>query len=106
MNGSGAEASARLVVRVQPGARRDALLARLGTGEWKLAVSAPPEDGRANDAVVELLARLLGVKRRQVTVARGLSARVKQIEVTGVSAEDAERMLAAALPETKERHGE
>lgn len=106
MNGPGAAGAARLNVRVQPGARRDALLARLESGEWKLAVSAPPEDGRANEAVVELLARLLGVKRRQVTVARGHGARTKQIEVAGISAADAERRLAAALPETKERHGE
>jgi hypothetical protein len=106
LSGPQAEPLARLSVRVQPGARRDALLARLDTGEWKLAVSAPPEDGRANEAVVELLAGLLGVKRRQVVVTRGLSARAKQVEVSGMAAADAERRLAAALPETKERHGE
>ena len=97
---------ARIAVRVQPGARRDALLGRLGTGEWKLAVVAPPEAGRANDAVVELVADLLGVKRRQVTVARGSSARAKVIEVTGVDADEAGRRLAAALPGPGERHGE
>jgi uncharacterized protein (TIGR00251 family) len=106
LSGAGAEPPARLSVRVQPGARRDALLGRLESGEWKLAVSAPPEDGRANDAVVDLLAGLLGVKRRQVTVTRGLSARAKQVEVAGMNAADAERRLAAALPEAKERHGE
>jgi uncharacterized protein (TIGR00251 family) len=100
------EPLARLAVRVQPGARRNALLGRLETGEWKLAVSAPPEDGRANDAVVELLASLLGVRRRQVTVARGASSRGKQIEVSGVSAEAAERMLGEALKGTKARDGE
>ena len=89
---------ARLSVRVQPGARRDALVGRLESGEWKLAVVAPPEDGRANDAVVELVAVLLGVKRRQVTVARGQSSRVKQVEVTGLSTAAAERKLEAALP--------
>ncbi len=89
---------AQLALRVQPGARRAALLARLASGEWKLAVTAPPEDGRANDAVVELLADLLGVKRRQVTVTRGLSSRIKQVEVVGLSSADAEHRLAAALP--------
>src|SRR5689334_25378665 len=44
----------RISVRVQPGARRTALLGRLADGTWKLAVTAPPEGGRANDAVVEL----------------------------------------------------
>jgi uncharacterized protein (TIGR00251 family) len=92
---------ARIAVRVQPGARRNALLDRLATGEWKLAVSAPPEDGRANDAVVELVAELLGVKRRQVEVARGASSRSKTIEVTGLEAGEAERRLAAALEAAK-----
>jgi uncharacterized protein len=100
------EPLARLPVRVQPGARRTALLGRLETGEWKLAVNAPPEDGRANDAVVELLAELLGLKRRQVIVARGHSSRGKLVEVTGMSAEEAERRLAAAIDSPKGRHGE
>ena len=96
---------ARLAVRVQPGARRDALTGRLASGEWKLAVTAPPEDGRANAAVVELLAGLLGVRRRQVTVARGSSARGKQVDVEGLDAREAERRLAAALP-AKDGNGE
>ena len=99
-------APARLAVRVQPGARREALIGRLESGEWKLAVSAPPEDGRANDAVVELLAELLGVKRRQVSVARGHSSRAKQVEVEGMSAAEAERRLVAALEPKRDVNGE
>ncbi len=87
----------KLALRVQPGAKRSALLARLASGEWKVAVAAPPADGRANEAVVELVSELLGVKRRQVTVARGMSSRSKVIEVEGVSAAEAEARLAAAL---------
>lgn len=99
-------APARLTVRVQPGARRDALLGRLESGEWKLAVASPPEDGRANDAVVVLLAGLLGVKRRQVSVARGHSSRAKQVEVEGMSADEAERRLVAALGPKRDVNGE
>jgi len=88
----------KLALRVQPGAKKSALLARLASGEWKVAVSAPPVEGRANDAVVELVSGLLGVKRRQVTVARGTSSRSKLLEVEGVSAAEAEARLAAALP--------
>ncbi|MFN8589532.1 MAG: DUF167 domain-containing protein [Candidatus Eisenbacteria bacterium] len=98
--------SAQLAVRVQPGARRNALTGRLASGEWKLAVTAPPEDGRANDAVVELLAQLLDLKRRQVTVARGASSRSKTIAVEGLSAADAEARLAAELERTNEAHGQ
>ena len=89
----------KLSLRVQPGAKRDALLAQLASGEWKVAVSAPPADGRANEAVVQLLSELLGVKRRQVTLARGASSRSKVLEVEGVSAAEVQARLAAALPE-------
>ena len=88
----------KLALRVQPGAKRSALLARLASGEWKVAVSAPPVEGRANEAVMELVSGLLGVKRRQVTVARGTSSRSKVLEVDGVSTAEAEARLAAALP--------
>ncbi len=98
--------SAQVPVRVQPGARRNALLGRLASGEWKLAVTAPPEDGRANDAVVELLAGLLGVKRRQVSVARGATSRGKTIAVEGLEPREAEALLAAELERTAKSHGE
>jgi uncharacterized protein YggU (UPF0235/DUF167 family) len=93
-------------VRVQPGARRAALLGRLSSGAWKLAVSAPPEDGRANEAVVELVAELLGVKRRQVSIARGASSRGKIVEIESLDADEAERRLAAALERANVRDGE
>lgn len=98
--------SARFAVKVQPGARRNALTARLDSGEWKLAVTAPPEDGRANEAVMELVATLLGVKRRQVTVTRGHSSRSKTIEVADLETGVVEQRLAAALESSKDKHGE
>jgi hypothetical protein len=65
-----------LQVRLQPGARRAGVL-----GEWngllKLAVSAPPEDGRANRAAAELLAELFGLRPSAVTLVRGHSSRTK-----------------------------
>ena len=94
----------RLALRVQPGARRNALLARMPGGIWKVAVAAPPAEGRANDAVVELVSELLGVHRRQVTLARGASSRSKVVEVEGLSEAEVDARLAAALdPEKKGR---
>lgn len=92
----------KLSLRVQPGARRSALLARLASGEWKVAVAAPPVEGKANEAVIELVSELLQVKRRQVTVARGASSRAKTVEVEGISAADAESKLAAVLAAAQE----
>jgi uncharacterized protein (TIGR00251 family) len=97
---------ARIAVRVHPGARRNALVDRLANGEWKVAVSAPPEGGRANAAVLELVAELLGVKRRQVVVARGASSRAKTVEITGLETDEAERRLAAALAAPRGNDGE
>jgi uncharacterized protein YggU (UPF0235/DUF167 family) len=99
-------ARARLSVRVHPGARHEALVGRRDNGEWKLAVSDPPEGGRANEAVVKLVASLLGLKPRQVSVARGLSSRAKQIEVEGLTLLEAERRLAALLAPTEDPDAE
>lgn len=101
----------RLSLRVQPGAKRNALLARSAGGEWKVAVSAPPVEGAANEAVVELLSTLLGVKRRCITVVRGQSSRTKTIEVEGLDDDEAQQRLERALAATtgkdaKARHGE
>lgn len=92
----------RLSLRVQPGAKRNALLARMPGGIWKVAVAAPPLEGRANDAVVELLSDLLGVHRRQVTLARGTSSRSKVIEVEGLSEAEANARLEVALAKKEE----
>ena len=97
---------ARIAVRVHPGARHDALVGRRDNGEWKLAVCDPPEGGRANDGVVKLVASLLGIGRQQVSVARGLSSRGKQIEIEGLSAEEAERRLTALLAPAKDPDAE
>lgn len=93
-------------MRVHPGARHEALVGRRDNGEWKLAVCDPPEGGRANEAVVKLVASLLGIKPRQVSVARGLSSRAKQVEVEGLSLQEAERRLAALLEPAKDPDGE
>jgi len=62
-----------------------------------VGVSAPPADGRANEAVVRLVSALLGVRRRQVRLARGGASRGKWVEVEGLSQDEASRRLAAAL---------
>jgi uncharacterized protein (TIGR00251 family) len=87
----------RLSVRVQPGARREALVGWLADGTLKLAVAAPPEGGRANRAVEALLAAALGLRARQVTVRRGATSRAKTVEIEGLAPEEVQRRLAARL---------
>jgi uncharacterized protein len=61
-------------------------------------VSAPPERGRANDAVLRVLADVLGVRRGEVRVVAGATGKDKLVEVDGLTLDEAERRLAAAEP--------
>jgi uncharacterized protein (TIGR00251 family) len=87
-----AERSTRLRLRVSPGARRTELVGRHGDG-WKVRVSAPPEGGRANDAVVDLLAERAGLPRRAVTIVSGHSSREKVVQMDGLDQIEAELRL-------------
>jgi uncharacterized protein (TIGR00251 family) len=77
------ESSATLNVKVVPGAKRDRVVGRYGDGV-KVQVSAPPEDGKANKAVVEVLAMALGVKVGQVEIFRGHAQARKAVRVVGL----------------------
>jgi uncharacterized protein (TIGR00251 family) len=81
-----------LPVRAQPGARKAGVLGEQA-GALKLGVTAPPQDGRANAAVVELVRELLGLKRSQVELVTGLKARNKMLLIRSVPRADlAERI--------------
>lgn len=69
-----------------------------GESRVRVRVTAAPEDGKANDAVVALLAERLGVARRTVRVAGGASSRAKWIEVDGLEEAELWRRLGAAPP--------
>jgi uncharacterized protein (TIGR00251 family) len=73
-----------LPVRAQPGARRQGILGEQG-GSLKVAVNAPAQDGRANQALIELLREGLGLKRSQVELIGGATSRAKLFLVRGMS---------------------
>jgi uncharacterized protein len=91
----GVDASTRLAVRVVPGASRAGVVGRHGES-WKIRVAAPPEDGRANDALISLLADTLGLARRDVSVVAGHRARNKVVALQGISASELQRRLVTA----------
>jgi uncharacterized protein YggU (UPF0235/DUF167 family) len=68
-------------------------------GALKLAVSAPPEDGRANEALVEMLAELLQIRRSQIALLSGQSARDKKFLIRGLARGVLEQRLNQLLPE-------
>jgi uncharacterized protein len=98
--------SARLTVRVQAGARRVGLRGLRADGSLVLAVGAPPEDGRANQAVAELLGETLGVRARDIEIVRGARSRTKLIEVQGLEERELMQRLERALSAAGERHGD
>jgi uncharacterized protein len=71
-------------VRVQPRAKKDAITGELGDA-LKISLTTPPIDGRANEACIEFLAKLLKVPRSSVTIASGHTSRNKVIRVAGVT---------------------
>ena len=85
-----------LAVRAQPGARKNAVLGEQG-GALKVAVTAPPEDGRANAALVDVLREWLGVKRSQVELAGGPTNRNKTFLIRGVTPDELAERVAAKL---------
>jgi uncharacterized protein len=90
------EPSTRLRLRVSPGARGSELVGRHGDG-WKVRVTAPPEDSRANDAVLDLLAQRLDLPRRSLSIVSGQTAREKVVRMEGIDRAETERRLEEAL---------
>ena len=86
------EASARVRLRVSPGARKTEIAGRHGDA-WKVRVAAPAEDGRANEAVLKLLAERVGLPRRSLSIVSGRTGRDKVVHMAGIDARETERRL-------------
>ena len=71
-------------VRAQPGAKLNAILG-IRNGALRVAVTAAPERGKANDAIVEVLADALNCRRSTITLLSGLTSRDKTFLITGMT---------------------
>jgi uncharacterized protein (TIGR00251 family) len=87
---------ARFTVKVHPRARRSAVTGRLGDA-WKLDLTAPPIEGKANDECVRLLAEVAGVPRARVRIVTGLTSRTKVVEIEGITEEEFGRVAGIKL---------
>ena len=76
----------KLDIRVQPRASRNAV--EIDGERITVRVTAVPESGKANDAVVALLAKRLGVPKRSVQIVRGHKSRDKRISIDGISSKE------------------
>jgi uncharacterized protein (TIGR00251 family) len=81
-------------IKVHPRAKKNAITGEVGDA-LKVALTAPPIDGRANEVCIEFFAKLLRVPRYSVTIASGQSSRNKVIRVAGLSAEEVRERLNA-----------
>ena len=81
-----------LPVRAQPGARKTGVVGEQA-GALKVAVTAPPEDGRANKALVEVLRDALGLKRSQVELLSGETSRDKKFLIRGLTTAQLQQRL-------------
>jgi uncharacterized protein (TIGR00251 family) len=78
--------AAAFAVKVQPRARKNEIKGDID-GALKVALTAPPIEGRANEACVEFFAKLLKVPRSSITIASGASSRNKVLRIAGVTAQ-------------------
>ena len=85
-----------LNVKARPGGKRNAVTG-VHAGALKVAVTAPPEKGKANDALLALLAEWLEIRPRDVVLERGHAASDKTFRITGVEPAELRRRLDALL---------
>jgi uncharacterized protein len=89
--------SVTFAVKVHPRAKKNAITGKLGDA-LKLSLTAPPVEGRANEACIEFFADLLKVARSSVTIASGENSRRKLVRVTGLSAAEVRKHLHVHTP--------
>lgn len=87
---------ATFTVKIHPRAKKNAVTGIIGD-VLKVSLTAPPVDGKANDACIEFFAKLLKVPRSSVTIAAGQASRNKVIRVNGISADVLRQRLEPAL---------
>lgn len=88
---------ASFAIKVHPRAKKDAIAGEVGDA-LKVSLTAPPVEGKANEACIRFFADLLRVPRSSVTIAAGESSRNKVIRVHGLSAVQVEERLRSSVP--------
>jgi uncharacterized protein len=89
-----------LPVLAHPGARRNAILGERA-GALRVAVTAAPERGKANDAIQKLLAETLDLKPGWISLISGATSRQKKFLLDGIEPDEIKQRLAALLAETE-----
>ncbi len=83
---------ATFAIKVHPRAKKNAITGEVGDA-LKLALTAPPVDGKANEACIDFFAKLLNLSRSSVTIAAGQTSRNKVLRVAGLTAQQVRERL-------------
>ncbi|MGQ0603242.1 MAG: DUF167 domain-containing protein [Anaerolineales bacterium] len=97
-----AKIGAAITVKVTPKAKKNAVAGIMADGTVKVQVTAPPEEGRANAAVTEVLASALGLNASQIEIVAGHSSERKLISLIGIAPAEVEAKLTAASKKPKD----
>jgi uncharacterized protein (TIGR00251 family) len=81
-----------LAVRVRPGAKKNDI-SGIHAGAIKISLTTPPVDGRANEALIELLAERLRIPRARISLVSDATSRMKRLRITGKSAAEVQAAL-------------
>jgi len=95
---SGTPEGTLLKVRVTPGARKSELVGQAGD-RLRVRLQAPPVEGKANQALVRLLASELGLKKNRVRLTAGEKSREKTVLLEGLALPEARKRLSKAIDE-------
>lgn len=88
-SGERREAECVLLLRVIPRAKRSEVVGMMEDGRLKIKIKSPPVDGKANQALIDLLAKVLGIKRGAIGILSGAAARNKQVAIYGMGEREA-----------------
>jgi len=90
------EGGVTFAVRVQPRASKSAVAGEFD-GVLKIRLAAPPVEGEANEELIRLLAKLFAAPRQRIAILSGQASRNKVVSVSGISVDEAARVLAEIL---------
>lgn len=88
---------AAISVRVNPRSPKNEISEILQDGTIKVRLTAPPVDGKANQALIEFIAKVLDVKTNQVDIVAGQTGKDKLITITGLNPEEVQQRILAQI---------
>ncbi|MBN2502850.1 MAG: YggU family protein [Anaerolineales bacterium] len=94
---SNGKRGAALAIRVTPRASKNEIVEVLSDQTIKVRLTAPPVEGKANEALVEFLAEVLGVPKSKIEIVAGMNGRDKLVSIVDVDSEEVHKKILANL---------